>query len=265
MKIFSLLNEIKRRDKLLYIGGCMMLVITLLMLVPLAFDNRLILGINPWIKPIKFSLSIAIYVFTVAWFLHYIKEHTKTVKWISRATAISMFIEMGILILQSARGVASHFNESKLIDGVLFGIMGLLIGLTTIMIIVYGVTLMLKSSSIHGPYKSSVLLGILVFLAASWVGGVMIQNGAHAVGAQDGGQGIPFFNWSLDNGDLRVAHFFGLHALQIIPFCTFAFLRMLKKTKLTYLALAFLVVVYTSVFYFLYSQAMAGIPLFSFQ
>ena len=29
--------------------------------------------------------------------------------------------------------------------------------------------------------------------------------------------GIWFFNWVTDGGDLRVAHFFGMHAMQAIP------------------------------------------------
>ena len=71
----------------------------------------------------------------------------------------------------------------------------------------------------HGPagYVWGLRLGLVVFVLGSLVGGVMSGLNQHTVGAPDGGPGLPGLGWSTRAGDLRAAHFLGLHALQALP------------------------------------------------
>src|ERR1700730_467599 len=67
---------VHRRRKVLAITGWIHLALLAGALVVTPFDSRLVMGINPWIKPIKFALSITIYVWTVAWLLEHLRVRT---------------------------------------------------------------------------------------------------------------------------------------------------------------------------------------------
>ena len=160
------------------------------------------------------------------------------------------------------RGVTSHFNEDTVFDQILFGLMGLMIGITTMLLGIYFFTLFIGKSSISGPYRLSVLLGIIIFLAASGIGGMMISKGSHTIGAADGSRGILFFNWSKTFGDLRIAHFIGLHAIQIIPMSCYLLLSKTNSLNIVYILLTVLFLAYSYTVYAMYTHALSGFPLF---
>ncbi len=262
MIISNFLKSVYEKDVLLFRLGLFHFIIFALLFLPLAIDDRLIEGINPWIKPMKFSLSIGIYAWTIAWYLSYLKPLTSWTKVINITIAASMMIEIIIVLLQAGRGVQSHFNNSTALDGALFGTMGMMIALSSLATAILLILLFVKKPNLDFVYLTSLRLGIVILLVASGIGGMMIGNNAHAIGVEDGGAGLPFVNWSTEGGDLRIAHFLGLHSLQIFPLFTF---WVKKRFNISDRGRLYILLVFTLLFGLLlnslFRQAMDGIPL----
>jgi hypothetical protein len=76
----------------------------------------------------------------------------------------------------------------------------------------------LKLALALGSINTAVGMGLAYLM--TWPTANQLANyqgiaGAHAVGVEDGGPGLPFLGWSTVAGDLRVGHFFGLHSIQV--------------------------------------------------
>jgi len=215
------LDELYRRSKVLTVTGRIHLAMLAGMFAVSFFDSRLVMGINPWIKPIKFAISITIYVWTVAWLLEYLRVPSWTQRIITWGISISMLTEIVCITAQAARGTTSHYNVNTSLDAAIFSIMGSMIALNSVLALVLLILFCIGSYDVPSPHLWGIRSGLIIFLAASAIGGVMIAHGSHAVGVKDGGPGLPIVNWSTRGGDLRAAHFLGLHALQVLPIAGF--------------------------------------------
>jgi hypothetical protein len=88
--------------------------------------------------------------------------------------------------------------------------------------------------------------------------------GAHSVGVPDGGPGLPGLGWSTIGGDLRIPHFVGIHALQLLPLLALLLARLLPgfgarvRSRLVWVAAG----TYVGGLALLTWQALRGQPLF---
>jgi hypothetical protein len=234
-------------------------------LTAMPFDHRTVLGINPWIKPLKFDVSVGIMLVTLAAILSGLQGFDRSRLWIGVGVGIALCLENCIISLQSLRGVRSHMNYSTPLDGSLFALMGVFILISTLL---FGWTLGL---AVFAPVRwppavaLGVRLGLLTLLAGSLEGGLMVMHGGHTVGAHDGLNGLPLVNWSRDHGDLRIAHFFALHALQAFPLLGWLLSRTSIPVKPQLALTCIGAAVYLAAVWMLFHQAMAGRPLFGAQ
>ena len=246
--------ELKRRNALLFWFGLFNLAVAIVCLILMPSDQTQILGVNRWLKPFKFYASVGIMVLTMGWLLYYL-GNAKKIKLYSWLIVISMLFENGLIVTQAIRNTTSHFNITSPLNGIVFQLMGIFIILFTVTIILVCISFFKqKQFSIPGAYVWGIRLGILFFLFFSLEGGMMLGILKHTVGGPDGGPGLPVVNWSTQYGDLRIAHFVGIHSLQVLPL----FGNYVAKTKRQ--------TILFSIFYFLlatalFLQAIIGIPL----
>ena len=217
MSLKHVFNTVKNHSPLLYWIVIVHLVLAIVSITSSFMDDRTLMGVNVWMKPLKFSISVAIYILTVGFLMTLYPFSKKKKNLINNIVCWTLLIELGLIIYQASGGVQSHYNISNPFDGLIFTAMGILIAINVIIMALFifeTIRLKLKTPKL---LQWAILLGWVIVFFGSWVGGQMISEMSHNIGVEDGGPGLPLVNWSTIAGDLRVAHFFGLHGLQIIP------------------------------------------------
>jgi hypothetical protein len=189
-------------------------------------DSRQLLGVSVWEKPIKFYISCSIFSFTYSWLSSFLTRGGRWVKLTGLVIAVSLAVEIVIILVMASLGETSHFNVSSPIAIATWSIMATFISIVLISTIFISLMIMfqkqqefnLKLALALGSINTSVGMGLAYLMTQPTA--LQLANyqgiaGAHAVGVSDGGPGLPFLGWSTVAGDLRVGHFFGLHSIQV--------------------------------------------------
>ena len=190
------------------------------------FDARELGGVSVWEKPLKFFISSAIFSFTFSWLSSFIIKGSRWVKVAGLVIAISLAVELVLIAAMAALGTTSHFNVSTPTAIVIWSLMATFISIVLFATLFLSITILLqkqqefnlKLTLTLGSLNTAVGMGLAYLM--TWPTATQLANyqgiaGAHAVGVEDGGPGLPFLGWSTVAGDLRVGHFFGLHSIQV--------------------------------------------------
>jgi len=247
---------IKRNDILFWFGLANLLAVSFFIM--LSFIKPIdFLGTNVWYKPVKFALSTTILVWSVGWYSGYF-DSGKDITISTWIIVITLAFEVVYIAWQASNGQASHFNQSTPYHSFMFSIMALAASIATLAIGYIGLKFFINDlPQFEKYYLLAIQLGFILFVIFSFDGFVMGSKLSHTVGAPDGTEGIPFLNWSKTVGDLRVAHFVGMHALQVLPLLAW---YILKNYKLT----VGVGILYTCLAAFVLIQAFQAKPLIKF-
>jgi hypothetical protein len=213
--------------------GFIMAADLVLCLLGLAVDRRVITGAPAWLKPAKFAFSVMIAALSFAFCIASTRIWRLFTRALDVVLTVGFVLEIALIDMQAARGTTSHFNLSTRFDAIVFGVMG--VSIACIWLAMLALTMVLfRQRFASSAWGWSLRLGMVMALIGTGSGALMtVPNsrqladahatgrlpiaGGHTMGAVDGGPGLPVTGWSADHGDLRVAHFVGMHGLQVLP------------------------------------------------
>ena len=215
-------------------------------------DPRMLAGANVWEKPAKFFLSLAVHGLTLAWAISLAQGKMRGVKIATWIFVLASWFELIYMVFRASRGEASHFNNTSAFAAIMYGLMGV------------GSLMLVASSAFAGwrlwqqrggnAMREAASIGLMLGAVLGTIAGAYLASQtSHWIGGeQSDATGLGLFHWSTTGGDLRVAHFIGLHATQMLP------LAGLSGKRLIVYGSAIVVIVATLATFIL---AVMGIPL----
>lgn len=241
-------------------------------------DQREILGQNAWFKPLKFTISIAIYAVTMAWLIGQVRRGRRAAGILGTVITVALLIEIVIIAGAAAAGTTSHFNVATPLNISLWAAMAASIVVVWAASLAVGVVVAVNpgpDAARNLAVRAGVVLGLTGMALAFLMTGPRPDQlsdfqgvaGAHAVGVPDGGAGLPFLGWSTEGGDLRIPHFIGMHALQAIPLALLALellsrrFTVLRDVRTRFRLVLIGAIAFAAVLGIVTWQALAGEPL----
>jgi len=251
-------------DRLQFVFAIINVIAAVVTAFLIFIDDRTILGEPLWMKPFKFFISAALLSLSLSYLVPRISKAPRTTRIASITIVVCLTVELVLITSAAAAETTSHFNVSSPAATAVWSAMAWFITVLWFATMVLTV-MFIRSPGVDQVMKRAFTWGLVVSVAGMGVAFLMTGPtaeqladfqgvaGAHTVGSEDGGPGIPLFGWSTVAGDLRVPHFVGLHALQLIPLAVFFLRTKISVTGVDFIGLGYLIVVGL-----LTAQALAG-------
>jgi hypothetical protein len=243
---------------------CLQLILFAVLLILLPFDTVQIEGRYRLVKPLNFTASFAVYLAVIVIILDHLRASVWLKKVISWGISICILTAITSITMQAARGTTSHFNKDTPFDTTVSVLMDIADPLNSVFVFVLLILILRKKLDVSPPTQLGFVFGIIIFLVGGVIGGLMVFKGQNVVGVAPGGPGLPVVNWSTMGGDLRIAHFLGIHAIQILPIAGWLIGRLqvlggsmqVKRIQVVVVSATYVLVIG-----FVFMQALDGTPL----
>jgi len=251
--MIDFIQQLKHRNETLFYFGLLCLLLCVIFIVLTKYTNTQVYNVNAWFKPFKFAFSTFLFAWAMAWYCSYLPNFN--IKLFNWSVIILLGFEIFYIALQASKGQLSHYNLSTPVYSALYSLMALAATVVTIYTAYIGI-LFFKYDFPDLPnyYLWAIRLGIIIFVIFSFEGFAMGSRLNHSVGALNDNSNWFIVGWSKTVGDLRVSHFIGMHALQVLPILSY---YIFKNTKLT----IGLSIVYGILALLTFIQALQGKPL----
>lgn len=251
-------------EPVMALSGVMLLLLALPTGAAVIFDETMLQGQSIWLKTLRFQLSLAIYLLTLSAYARWLPSRFladprhRLAAWL---VVVAGLIDLVAIAGPAAAGVPAHFAEKNRLLEAGFAFAGFFALLITTMSAVYGILIADSDRAPRSPaVRSGLVLGLVLSFALTLVvTGYIIQAGGHLVLGKSDAGGLFFFGWSRAGGDLRVAHFFGLHAMHAIPLAGWAADRFLPGPRAVVATLV-ATCVYVMLSLWVFVQALMGLP-----
>lgn len=186
-------------------------------------DRRKLFGENVWVKPLRFSSSLALHYATFAIVISWLSptwQTSSTIYVIALIAVASLIFQVGYIGIQAIRAEPSHFNNKTPLMSALNLTMAVMASLVTGPMAIIGVMVLLDpgfqmADAVRYATGFGLVIGtVMTFISAYHLGS---RENPFFGDRPDDERRLPLMDWSLERGDLRPAHFFATHMMQATP------------------------------------------------
>ncbi|MEM6749484.1 MAG: hypothetical protein AAF612_03345 [Planctomycetota bacterium] len=211
----------KRMDRTLRIAGLALLALAPATMALALVDDRVLDGSPIWHKPLKFQVSVAIFLLTLACMTPLAGRRFRRSAWGRGAVWIAIttgVFEVVWITMQAGLGARSHYNTDSTFGSAMYSVMGVAAVALSLTPVVTAIAIVTRRRT--GPrfaiIKWGLVLGVLVSLVGTAGVGIMLGGSPdhYPQTSETLGERLPLIGWSTTGGDLRIAHFVGMHAMQ---------------------------------------------------